>query len=364
MTQLDAAQRIKLHTLLEHGYSKRAIARMLNTSTPTVCWWAARIKATGGVEVKKGRGRKCKVSAAAARTAGSMLVSGDYQGAASVAVALHKSGATSDVLHRTTVSRHAKQQAKLDGAPLKAKVGAPKKELKQANKEKRMEFCKKYTRKGWHNVMFTDRKKFCFRYPGAKVRRSRWVKAGQQERGCVQPTHPQTFNVYGGVTLYGVTKLHVVAGTTGYKSKHKNMAGKDAKNITTSEYKDVTAKTLLPEGSRIFGSKGISVWYYQQDNDPTHKRAIAASLKAHVDKGVRLLEGYPPNSPDLNPIENLWGIVGAEVDAMGCETFTEYRDAVVRTFKRKGDQLARHLVMSMKHRLRDCLATGGNRLSN
>ena len=39
---------------------------------------------------------------------------------------------------------------------------------------------------------------------------------------------------------------------------------------------------------------------------------------------------WPPHSPDLSPIENVWGIVQREVDAMGCKGFNEFELAVVQ----------------------------------
>ena len=45
-----------------------------------------------------------------------------------------------------------------------------------------------------------------------------------------------------------MTKLHIVAGTTGHKTAHLNQKGSMARNITASEYKEVLEQTLLPEG--------------------------------------------------------------------------------------------------------------------
>jgi len=136
-----------------------------------------------------------------------------------------------------------------------------------------------------------------------------------------------------------------------------------AKNITISEYKHVLKDTLLPEGRRLFASQGLSSSTFQQDNDPTHKRAAASALQewnaTNPTCTVTLLPEWPPNSPDLSPIENLWGYVQAKVDAVGCKDFQEFKQTVVQTLANTPQSVFVNLFNSMKSRVSDCIQLGG-----
>ena len=52
---------------------------------------------------------------------------------------------------------------------------------------------------------------------------------------------------------------------------------------------------------------------FQQDSAPCHTSKVM--MKWFQDNHVQLLKDWPPNSPDLNVIENCWALMKAKVTA-------------------------------------------------
>jgi len=303
------------------------------------------------------------MSTAASRKAVELLLSGQYHNCKQVAVELKRMGLTSQVVHATTLSRHAKAQAVADGAPILPKTGKPVKALTTKTQAERLAFCRANLRRNWSNVMITDRKKFLFAYPGTSVKRVEWLRKGEQ-RQAYRPNNPSAVNMYAGITKYGVTKAHLVTGTSKLVTSYRNLKGGESRNITSAEYEDVLCKTLLPEGARLFTSAGLSAWVLQQDNDPTHKRAAARALEGWCSKrrgSVQLLQKWPPNSPDLSPIENAWAHVQATVDAAGCQNFDNFQATLLKAWRNLDVNVIRGLMASLPTRMRECVAVDGGK---
>jgi transposase len=353
----------------KHGNVAKT-ARVCNVNEKTVRRWVQQYARDGNVVASKPGGRKKRVSMEAARLAVKLLQDDKFGTAASVATELHRQGMTPGTkpVSKTTLLRAAFQQAGADGDPLEIAMGKPKKQLTAKTMAQRLQFCQANKSRVWKSVMFSDRKKFLFRYPGTKVKSVQYIpksKGGKHGKKAFIPSKPSVFNVYAAMTKWGLSCVHKVAGSTGSTSSFKNKKGQGARNITSAEYAEVLKKTLLPEGSRMFSEQGLSSWVFQQDNDPSHKKAsveqIGAWNLAHPGNKVTLLANYPPNSPDLNPIENVWALVQRKVDEAGCTAFEEFQKNVIFHLRHFPKEQLTSLYDSMSKRVALCIQAGGGK---
>ena len=100
-------------------------------------------------------------------------------------------------------------------------------------------------------------------------------------------------------------------------------------------------------------------WYFLQDNDPKHKAKGSMKLLRKL-TGLRMYR-HPPNSPDLNIIEDVWSYLDRLV--------RESKVTTIEGLKKKLTNLWNELpwtefhpsIESMPHRLQQCLQRRGGR---
>jgi transposase len=365
MRPLSTHGRHRIVATFEQLKSRKATARKLQVTVKTVKRWVGRAKASADLEARRQTGRPRALSDPALSWALRVLTTENLS-LPQLACRLHSGGYTTRRLHRTTVGRWLKQHAKSQGKRLRALTGKPKAALSQSNKQARVDFARANLNRDWGQVIFTDRKRFLLRRPGSSVGPVTWT-VGDRERTASQVSNPVAVNVYAGITRHGITQCHIVTGTTSHKTTYLNKKGQPARNITAAEYSDVLVKTLLPEGDRLFKARGVPQrWVLQQDNDPSHRAAEqhVTAWRRQRNRSVEILKKWPPNSPDLNIIENIWSIVDAKLLARGCKNASEFKQAVKEEMSSVSKDTIVSLFESMPRRMRNVLHGGGERLKS
>jgi hypothetical protein len=118
-------------------------------------------------------------------------------------------------------------------------------------------------------------------------------------------------------------------------------------NMDALMMRKILDENLLPSAQLRFPSDPPQAWHLLHDNDKKFKSRIVTELLHN--KGVGCLE-FPPYTPDLNPIENLWGAMARAVEKRECDTLMQLQDVIADKWDKVDEELMRTLAHSIPAR--------------
>lgn len=283
MREISSETRSAIVVLYNEGKSERAIASQLKVSKTCVHHTIVRYKETGS---HQGRPRSGRPRATTSSEDNFIVVTSKRNRrltAPEIRAEVNKT--RSDPVSLTTVKR------RLRDAKLFGRVVVRKPLLRPQNKKKRMQWAlnhRDWTEEDFKKVLWSDESKF--EIFGSK--RKIYVRRSAEEKmlpECVVPTVKHgggSIMVWGCFSGYGTGDLVRIEGTM--KKEH---------------YKRILQQNAVPSGLKLIGNGFI----FQQDNDPKHSSKLCRRyLEYKETEGVLKNMVWPPQSPDLNPIELLW----------------------------------------------------------
>jgi hypothetical protein len=95
----------------------------------------------------------------------------------------------------------------------------------------------------------------------------------------------------------------------------------------------------------------------QFDGDRTH--GTAAARHYLESKGLKVLPKWPPRSPDLSPIENIWAILQTAVDRGGPRQGEELAEFVMAEWGKIPTSVMNNCVESFRGRCTKCVEVDG-----
>lgn len=120
--------------------------------------------------------------------------------------------------------------------------------------------------------------------------------------------------------------------------------------LTAERYVGILEMHLLPfmDGHRDY--------VFQQDNATSHS---AQRTRNWLNNNGVIPMNWPPNSPDLNPIENIWSFLKQQVDQREIHGFQQLNDVATDIFNSLPQDFILQLIASMPRRVQAVLDKHG-----
>ncbi|GFY17750.1 transposable element Tcb2 transposase [Trichonephila clavipes] len=195
----------------------------------------------------------------------------------------------------------------------------------------------------WGRVLFTDESRFSLSSDSHRI--LIWRERGSRNHlsNIIERDRygGRGVLVWGGIMLGSRTDLHIF----------------DAGSVNGTRYCN---EILLPYVRLFRGAMGLQ-FLFMDDNAPCHRTVVAEQLLESED--IERMD-WLARSPDLNPIEHVWGFLGRRLAARTLPpvTIRELRFALQDEWAAMPQQLIDTLILSMDRRCETCLAVRGDHI--
>ena len=187
-------------------------------------------------------------------------------------------------------------------------------------------------------IIFSDESRFALKADNRFI----WYRKGEKDDNCF--VSKEKFST--GIMVYGAIGV-------GYKSKLVACSN----GVNAIEYRDILTK------SEMFDSLQNKDYLFMQDGAPAHKSDLTALF---LQKRCSYISCWPANSPDLNPIEHLWGamkrIIQGKIDEINNKE--DLMNVVTEVWDSFPQETIDRIVLSFTGRLRMIIGKEGESISD
>ena len=312
----------------EKGFTYAKIASEVGVSKSTVCKYLKMWKTKIPVSEVKPSGRPKKVTERVKRQIRTIITNNPCISSKGIAKKLGKGdkGLNSTNVSARTVRRTLNGMSYANDIPRVVPM------LTELQKSKRVDWCKNNKKKNWDKVIFSD--ETSIELDRCKIRR--WHPDGKRPE-VGKSKHSRKLMFWSVIGINCKAPLFVLKGT-----------------VNSEKYIELLEKHFLP----WFREKCDDTYTFQQDNAPAHVSRKSTSFIQS--QSLQILD-WPANSPDINPIENIWSILKNEVEKRAPINLAELERIAKEEWTKIPQQKIRKTVKSMGRRIKQVLDRKGGK---
>lgn len=245
-------------------------------------------------------------------------------------------------------------------AKLFARRPAHKPLISKKNRIARIQFARKYghwNSDDWAKVVWSDESKFClFSSSGIK-----WIRRPNGKRFDPKYQIPTVKHGGGNVMVWG-RKNFYFAQIEHFLMKLLFLGCFSRDSIgplvriegimDKFKYLDILETSMLPHAREKMGP----TWFFQHDRDPKHTSHVVRTWLNSEE--IRVLE-WPAQSPDLNPIEHLWEVLGRQIRSEKLKNLDDLMQKLQLEWSNISSECIKNLVNSLPERCKAVIKSKG-----
>ena len=328
-----SSQKAEIVTHADSGLSYRQISAKTNCSISGISKIISKYKNTGSLMRKNGSGRPRKTTTRIDNIIYRISKCDRFKTANKIAEEMKKSGHV-DVSAATIRRRLFSYGLKGCSASKKIMISA---------KNRRIRLCFARAHLGWsiedwEKILFSDESKFLCLSSDGRV----YVRRFENEKFHPRCTKPTIQAGGGSVMVWGCMSANGVGPLL--------RLGKP--------YNATSYNTILHEVVKPFSSDNLPEdFIFQQDNAPVH---TARKVKQSLQYLRFNVMDWPPQSPDLNVIEHLWGIIKKHLQTIHFKRTDDLWCQIQEIWANISTDTCRKLVASMPERMAEVIKNEGH----
>lgn len=227
------------------------------------------------------------------------------------------------VISRRTISNRLKEM------DYKFMTPSTKPPLTDEQMKNRLEWAQNHIGYDFTNVTFSDETSIWLRFNN-----KRWVNCNEN------------VNDYDYISRYTI-KLNIWAAIS---MKHESRIFIFTENLTGTLYENI-----LKQNIKRFTDRNKNI-VFQDDNDSKHRSKLVSKFKE--ENKIASLP-WPVNSPDLNPIENIWPLLKGKVKKYIIKDIEQFKEITNECWKEITRETINNTILSMDNRVREVIKNKG-----